>query len=89
MKSVSKPLLTDDFTFNFTYHNSDITDYQTNVQSPEIGVNRGYLANAEKVRVSGFELDANLRASKHFTFFGAVAYTKGKYVKFTNAPLAA
>lgn len=82
-----KTTLTDDFTFNFTYHNSDITDYQTNVQSPEIGVNRGYLANAEKVRVSGFELDANLRASKHFTFFGAVAYTKGKYVKFTNAPL--
>lgn len=82
-----KTTLTDDFTFNVTYHNSDIKDYQTNVQSPEIGVNRGYLANAEKVRVNGLEIDANLRASSHFTFFGAVAYTKGKYVKFTNAPL--
>lgn len=78
---------TDDFTLNFTYHNTDIKDYQTNVQSPEIGVNRGYLANAEKVRVNGFEVDANIRASSHFTFFGALAYTKGKYVKFTNAPL--
>jgi iron complex outermembrane recepter protein len=78
---------TENFTFNVTFHNSDIKDYQTNVQSPEIGVNRGYLANAEKVRVRGVELDANLRASKNFSFFGAVAYTDGKYIKFTNAPL--
>ena len=28
-----------------------------------------------------------LRANKHFSFYGAVAYTDGKYVKFTNAPL--
>ena len=82
-----KTTLTRDFTFNVTFHNSDIKDYQTNVQSPEIGVNRGYLANAEKVRVRGVELDANLRASNHFSFFGALAYTDGKYVKFTNAPL--
>jgi len=82
-----KTTFTDDLTFNVTYHYSDIKDYQTNVQSPEIGVNRGYLANAEKVRVQGLEVDANLRAGKHFTFFGALAYTDGKYVKFTNAPL--
>jgi iron complex outermembrane recepter protein len=82
-----KTTFTEDFTFNVTFHNTDIKDYQTNVQSPEIGVNRGYLANAEKVRVRGVEVDANLRASKHFTFFGALAYTDGKYVKFTNAPL--
>jgi iron complex outermembrane receptor protein len=82
-----KTTFTDNLTFNVTYHYSDIKDYQTNVQSPEIGVNRGYLANAEKVRVQGLEVDANLRAGKHFTFFGALAYTDGKYVKFTNAPL--
>jgi iron complex outermembrane receptor protein len=82
-----KTTFTENFTFNVTFHNSDIKDYQTNVQSPEIGVNRGYLANAEKVRVRGVEMDANLRANKHFTFFGALAYTDGKYVKFTNAPL--
>jgi iron complex outermembrane receptor protein len=82
-----KTTFTEDLTFNVTFHNSDIKNYQTNVQSPEIGVNRGYLANAEEVRVRGFEVDANLRASDHFTFFGALAYTDGKYVKFTNAPL--
>ncbi len=82
-----KTTLAKGFTFNVTGFNTDIKDYQTNVQSPEIGVNRGYLANAEKVRVRGVELDANLRAGAHFTFFGALAYTDAKYVRFTNAPL--
>jgi iron complex outermembrane receptor protein len=77
----------DNFIVNFTFHNSDITNYQTNVQSPELGVNRGYIANADKVNVKGLELDANIKASQHFTFYGAVTYTDGKYVKFTNAPL--
>lgn len=77
----------DQFTMNLTFHNTDIDDYQTNVQSPELGVNRGYIANAGKVNVKGLELDANLRAGKHFTFYAASAYTDGKYVSFTNAPL--
>lgn len=83
----AKTTLIDDFTLNLTFHHSDIKNYQTNVQSPELGVNRGYIANAEKVRVQGAELDANFRASNHFSFYGAVAYTDAKYVKFTNAPL--
>ncbi len=77
----------DNFILNFTFHNTDITDYQTNVQSPQLGVNRGYIANAEKVNVKGFEVDANVKASQYFTFYGAAAYTDAKYVKFTNAPL--
>ncbi len=77
----------DNLTFNVTFHNSDIDDYQTNVQAAELGVNRGYIANADKVNVKGVEIDANFRASNHFTFYGALAYTEGKYVKFTNAPL--
>lgn len=77
----------DNVILNFTFHNSDITNYQTNVQSPELGVNRGYIANADKVNVKGLELDANIKANDHFTFYGAVTYTDGKYVKFTNAPL--
>ncbi|MET0395022.1 MAG: TonB-dependent receptor [Chitinophagaceae bacterium] len=77
----------DDLTLNLTLHHSDIKNYQTNVQSPELGVNRGYIANAEKVRVQGAELDANYRLGNHFTFYAAVAYTESEYVKFTNAPL--
>jgi len=77
----------DNFIVNLTFHNSDIENYQTNVQSPELGVNRGYIANAEKVNVKGFELDANIKLNQQFSFYGATAYTDAKYVKFTNAPL--
>jgi iron complex outermembrane receptor protein len=77
----------DNLTLNVTFHNSDIKDYQTNVQSPELGVNRGYIANAEKVNVKGIELDANFRVNQNFSFYGAAAYTDAKYVRFTNAPL--
>lgn len=72
---------------NLVVHNSDIDDYQTQVQTPEPGVNRGYLANAEKVRVWGVELDGNLRVSNAFSLYGALAYTDAKYVSFKNAPV--
>ncbi|MBO0951547.1 TonB-dependent receptor [Fibrella forsythiae] len=72
---------------NLVVHNSDIKDYQTQVQTPEPGVNRGYLANAEKVRVWGVELDGNLRVSNAFSVYGALAYTDAKYVSFKNAPV--
>lgn len=77
----------DNAILNATFFNTDITDYQTNVQAAELGVNRGYLANADKVRVRGAELDASFIVNEHFSFNGAVTYTDGKYVKFTNAPL--
>jgi len=72
---------------NLTYFNTEIKDFQTNVQAAELGVNRGYLANADKVRVQGAELDASFIVNKHFAINGAATYTDGKYVKFTNAPL--
>jgi iron complex outermembrane receptor protein len=78
---------TENFVLNLTAHNSDIDDYQTNVQSPELGVNRGYIANADRVNVHGVEVDATLKAGKYLTFYGASAWTAGKYVEFTNAPL--
>lgn len=76
----------DNLTLNLTFHNTDIKNYQTNVQSAELGVNRGYIANAEEVNVKGLELDANFKASQ-FSLYGALTYTDAKYVKFTNAPL--
>jgi iron complex outermembrane receptor protein len=72
---------------NLVFYNTEINDFQTQVQTPEPGVNRGYLANAEKVRVMGVELDGNIRASDHLTLNAAVAYTDGKYVTFKNAPV--
>jgi iron complex outermembrane recepter protein len=72
---------------NLTFFNTDITDYQTNVQSPQLGVNRGYIANAEKVNVKGAEFDGSIKVNKNISFYGALSYTDAKYVTFTNAPL--
>jgi iron complex outermembrane receptor protein len=77
----------DDFILNATFYHTDIRDYQTNVQSPELGVNRGYIANAEQVSIQGAELETSLRASNKFSFYGAVTYTDAQYEKFINAPL--
>lgn len=74
-------------TINLTFYNTGIKNYQTNVQSPELGVNRGYIANAQEVRVRGIELDGNILFNKFLKVYGAVSYTDGEYVAFTNAPL--
>ncbi len=74
-------------TVNVTVFNTDITDYQTTVQVPQIGLNRGYLANAEKVNVKGLEVDARYQYNEDLNVNAALAYTEGKYVSFTNAPL--
>ena len=72
---------------NLSVFQTDISDYQTLVQTPEPGVNRGYLANAEKVRVQGIEIDGSLRFGQIAKFNGALSYTDGKYIKFSNAPV--
>lgn len=72
---------------NITGFITDIKDYQTNVQSPQLGVNRGYLANAEKVIVQGIEVDGTYQLKRFLSLNAAVAYLDGKYDKFTNAPL--
>jgi iron complex outermembrane recepter protein len=72
---------------NFTVFDTQIKDYQTQVQTAELGVNRGYLANAEKVRVKGAELEGNIKATNAISFSGAVSYTDGVYVSFKIAPV--
>jgi iron complex outermembrane receptor protein len=75
------------FTLNLTLFNTSINDYQTQVQAAELGLNRGYLANAEKVRVRGIEVEANVAVKDFLTFYGSVSVTDGKYITFLNAPL--
>lgn len=72
---------------NLVFHHTNVTDFQTQVQTAEVGVNRGYLANAEEVQVVGIELDGNARFGRNFSLYSAVAYTDGKYVSFKNAPV--
>ena len=47
---------------------------------------RGYLANAEKVRVRGVEFDGSTRVNRNLSFYGAAAYSDGVYVSFPDAP---
>jgi len=72
---------------NVTIYNTDIKNFQTLVQSPDVSLNRGYLANAEKVRVRGAELETSVTFNKYLSFNGAVSFTDGKYISFKNAPL--
>ncbi|WP_194774479.1 TonB-dependent receptor [Pararhodonellum marinum] len=74
-------------TLNLVYHHTNINNFQTLVQTPDLGVNRGYLANAEQVRVQGVEVDLNYKLSRNFSISSALAYTEGIYVSFTNAPV--
>jgi iron complex outermembrane recepter protein len=71
---------------NLTIFNTQIKNYQTQVQLADLSVNRGFLANAEEVRVRGAEFDGNIRIGDYVSFSGAVAYSEGIYVSFTNAP---
>lgn len=72
---------------NFILFNTSIKDYQTQVQTAEVGVNRGYLANAEKVNVKGAELEGSIRPNNFISLNCALSYTDGKYVTFLNAPV--
>ena len=64
----------------------DIKDFQAQVVNAGVGVLRGYLANAEKVRVRGVEFDATRESRHSVSFYGAAAYTDGIYVSFPDAP---
>ena len=73
-------------TANIAVYDTEIKDFQAQVTNGSVGVIRGYLANAEKVRVRGVEFDGSARVSNNFSLYAAVAYTDGKYVSFPDAP---
>lgn len=71
---------------NITFYETTIENYQAQVVNASVGVLRGYLANAEEVRVRGAELDVSAEISENFSIQGALAYTDGEYVSFPDAP---
>ena len=73
-------------TANITAYDTEIKDFQAQVVNAGVGVLRGYLANAEKVRVRGVEFDGNARIGRRWSLYGATAYTDGTYVSFPDAP---
>lgn len=73
-------------TFNLTAFRTDIKDYQATVFNGQLGVLRGYLANAGKVRSQGLEADFSIRPSERFSAYVNGAYTDAKYARFVDAP---
>lgn len=73
-------------TANLTAFWTDIKNYQANVNNGNLGLVRGYLANAGKVRVRGFEAEVS-----YIPFEGLQTYANGtfndhSYVTFVDAP---
>jgi iron complex outermembrane receptor protein len=73
-------------TFNLTAFRTDIKNYQATVTNGQLGVLRGYLANAGKVRSQGLEADFKIRTSDRFSAYLNGAYTDAKYATFVDAP---
>ena len=71
---------------NLSAFRTDIKDYQALVNSGATSTARGYLANADKVRTQGIEVDFSLRPSERFNVYFNGAYTDAKYVRFPGAP---
>ena len=73
-------------TLNLAAFRTAIRDYQATVSNGQLGVLRGYLANAEKVRVQGVEADFSVRPTKRLDLYVSGAFTDHQYVKFVDAP---
>ncbi len=73
-------------TLNLAAFRTDISDYQATVFNGQLGVLRGFLANAGKVRSQGLEADFRIRPSDRFSAYASAAYTDAKYVTFVDAP---
>jgi iron complex outermembrane receptor protein len=73
-------------TANIAFFDTEIKDFQAQVTNGAVGVIRGYLANADRVRVRGVEFDGNARVNANLSVYTALAYTDGKYVTFVDAP---
>ncbi|WP_302053748.1 TonB-dependent receptor [Sphingomonas tagetis] len=73
-------------TLNVTGFWTSIKDYQALVNDGQNTTLRGYLANADEVRVRGIEADFSVRPSERISLYVNGAYTDHEYVRFTNAP---
>ena len=75
-----------DAILNLAVFRTDIRDYQATVTNGQLGVLRGYLANAGRVRSQGVEFDASVAPTKGFSAYLNGAWTDARYVRFVDAP---
>lgn len=73
-------------TVNIAAYWTDIYDYQATVTNGQLGVLRGYLANAGQVRTRGIEIDSALRPTSRLNLYANGTYTDARYIRFVDAP---
>ncbi|HEY2433993.1 MAG TPA: TonB-dependent receptor [Vicinamibacterales bacterium] len=73
-------------TANLAVFDTTVRNFQTQVTNGDVGVIRGYLANADRVLVRGAELDATAHLGRRWSAIAAATYTDGRYVSFPDAP---
>ena len=71
---------------NVDAYTTSVRNFQTNIVDTGPGALRGYLANIDKVRVQGVELDSMFVIDENFSGHISGAYTDGKYVSYLNGP---
>jgi len=79
-------LLDDHLLVNIDGFDTTVRDFQANVVDTGPGALRGYLANIEKVRVQGVELDSNFVANENLSGHFSATYSAGKYASYKNGP---
>jgi iron complex outermembrane receptor protein len=73
-------------TLNVDAFDTEVKNYQVNVVDSGPGALRGYLANIERVRSRGFEVDSAFMATEDLSGYLSGAFTEGEYVSFVNGP---
>ena len=71
---------------NVTGFWTEIKNYQANVNNGALGLVRGYLANAGKVRVRGFEAEFSVVPVDGISAYASGTYNDHSYVAFVDAP---
>ncbi len=74
------------FTANLAGFWTEINDYQATVTNSQANVIRGYLANADQIRVRGVELDLSAQPVSGLTLYANGAYNDHEYTSFPDAP---
>jgi iron complex outermembrane receptor protein len=83
---IKTQLLDRKLTLNVAGFWTEIDDYQATVTNSQANVIRGYLANADQIRVRGVEVDFNARPTNDFNVYVNAAFTDHEYTKFPDAP---
>ena len=73
-------------TLNVTAFWTVIKNYQANVNNGALGLVRGYLANAGKVQVRGFETEFSVQPVEGISAYASGTFNDHSYVEFIDAP---